>query len=75
MKITFDEVSRRSTRKGECSECHKNRTVTRKFFQTISPFNRNAKGEIKSRSEIKKELSAKVSAWHNEPLVCKECGP
>jgi hypothetical protein len=74
MIYRFDEVARKITRKGECSVCHKTRTVTRKFYQTISPFNRNAKGEIKSRSEIKKELSAKVSAWHNEPLVCKGCG-
>lgn len=73
MKITFDEVSRQSTRKGECSVCHKKRTVTRKFFQTINPFNKNAEGEVKGRSEIEKELSAQSVAWHNEPLVCKGC--
>ena len=73
MRLTFDEVARKITRKGECSVCHKKRTVTREFRQTINPFNRNAKGEVRGRDEIEKELSAKVAAWHNGPLVCKGC--
>lgn len=41
----------------------KKRQETRKFFQTINPFNTNAKGQPKSQAEILAELKFERDLW------------
>lgn len=67
-RITFDEVCIRGVRRWT-DENGKRRQETRKFSQTINPFNRNADGTIKTREEIMKELIAKRDAWLKEPIM------
>lgn len=62
MRYTFNEVAIKATRKWIDAD-GKKRQQTRKFLQTLNPFNRNAKGDPKSRDEIMTELIAERDAW------------
>lgn len=62
MRIHFDEVAVRATRRWT-DEAGKKRQQTRKFFQTLNPFNKGADGLPKERDQILKEIFAKRDAW------------
>ncbi|RQO83533.1 hypothetical protein [Acidovorax sp. FJL06] len=62
-RYVFNEVAIKATHRWKDSESGKNRQETRKFFQTINPFNKNAAGEIKSCDEIMVEIRAERDAW------------
>ena len=62
MRITFDEVAVKATRRW-IDEHGKKRQETRKFFQTVNPFNKNADGGMKTREQIMREVTAKRDAW------------
>jgi len=72
MRITFEEVSLKATRRWV--EDGRKRQETRKFFQTINPFNLNASGFMKSREEIYAEISAKRDEWLQEAAIAKARG-
>jgi hypothetical protein len=61
VRITFNEVAVRATRRW--TENGKKRQQTRKFFQTINPFNKGANGLPKDRDQIMREITAKRDAW------------
>jgi hypothetical protein len=61
MTITFTEVVVMATYRW--NENGKKRQKTKKFYQTISPFNKNLNGEIKTIDEIYLELYAERDAW------------
>ena len=61
MRITFQEVSVKATRRW--TEDGKKRQETRKFWQTINPFNKNVDGAMKNRDEIYTEICAQRDAW------------
>lgn len=61
MRITFNEVAVKATRRWV--EDGKKRQQTRKFFQTINPFNKGADGRVKDRDQIMREITAKRDAW------------
>jgi hypothetical protein len=65
MRIRFDEVAIRGVRRW-IDENGKKHQETRKFYQTISPFNKGADGQPKSSAQILKEISAERSAWLRE---------
>jgi hypothetical protein len=59
--IRFDEVSIRGVR---CwKEGGNSRQETRKFFQTMNPWNRDERGNLKTRAQIMTELVAERDAW------------
>ena len=62
MRVNFEEVSIKATRRWT-DENGKKRQQTRKFFQTINPFNNGADGLPKSRDQIMSELQAEKTAW------------
>lgn len=62
MRITFDEVAVKATRRWT-DEGGKKRQETRKFFQTVNPFNKNADGSVKTRDQIMREITAKRDEW------------
>jgi hypothetical protein len=51
----FEPVQLRVSKSGKCV-CGKRVTRSETLEQTINPFNKNAKGEVKTRSEIWEEL-------------------
>lgn len=62
MKINFQEVSLKATRRWK--ENGKTRQETKKFYQTINPFNRDkVTGLPKTRNQIWEELKAEREAW------------
>jgi hypothetical protein len=69
----FPEVEHRVQRRIDCAAgCGKKLTRTRTFSQTINPFNKNAAGEVKSRSEIYEELKVEAAKWQPS-ATCLKC--
>lgn len=62
MRIDFNEISVKATRRW-VDEDGKKRQQTKKFFQTLNPFNRTKDGQIKSKDQITKEIFAERDAW------------
>lgn len=60
---TFDEVFIRRTRTYTDPSTGKRRQQSRKFWQTVNPFNCNADGSIKSREDILRELRQDANRW------------
>lgn len=58
----FQEVSLRGTRHWK-DAAGKRHQETRRFFQTVNPFNKNADGTEKTRPQILDELRAERDAW------------
>lgn len=72
--MTFREVAVRGSKRVKCAnECGATFLRSRKFWQTLNPFNENAVGEPKNREEIQEELFAERRAWMDEPETCKRC--
>lgn len=66
MRYVFEVVSHRVTKKW-IDEDGKKRQQTRKFEQTLNPYNRDANGLPKSREQIWAEIRAQGDAWLKEP--------
>lgn len=72
--VTFQEVSIYGSKSVKCAGgCKRTLRRSRKFFQTLSPFNKNAAGELKTRDEIQSELLAERKAWIDAPETCSHC--
>jgi hypothetical protein len=72
--VTFNEVSIQGMKSTKCAGgCGRVLKRSRKFWQTLSPFNKSAAGALKTRDEIYEELRAERNAWLNEPETCKHC--
>lgn len=66
MKVFYEEISVRGVRRWTDPCTGKRRQETKKFSQTISPFNRDKEGNIKTRSEILEEISKKRDEWESK---------
>lgn len=64
MRYQFEEVSLKAVRRWT-DENGKKRQQTKKFMQTINPFNKNADGSLKDRKQIMAELVIQRDAWMN----------
>lgn len=67
---TYQEVAITPERSGTCSKCGKPCRRKKKFFQTLNPFNKNAKGEIKTANEIRAELTEQFREWAKSTPLC-----
>lgn len=73
IRVIFDKVILRVRKSGKCSKCtHRTRRIYT-LWQTQSPFNRNAGGLPKTRSEIELELAAEAKQVRESPLLCSVC--
>ena len=61
MRIVFQEVSLRAVFRWK--EDGRPRQCTKKFYQTISPFNTDGQGKPKDRDQIMRELTRERDAW------------
>lgn len=73
MKYNFHEVTISSMKKGICSVCGKSCQRSKTFSQTINPFNKNKKGEIKTGNEIRIELEIEIDNWKKLPIKHSKC--
>ena len=72
--ITFNEVSIHGQKSVKCaSGCNRTLKRSKRFWQTLSPFNKNERGELKSRDEIYAELRVESDAWKAQPEICSHC--
>lgn len=59
----YEEVSIKGTKRWK-DESGKSRQKTKKFYQTLSPWN-TKDGRLKTRNEIMKEIQAEREEWMN----------
>lgn len=64
-RLTFEEVRYKAIKRIKTENGWKLRQKT--FSQTISPFNKNGDGSVKTRHDIHVELVAEAEVWKNEP--------
>ena len=72
-RYVFEEVTRRASKVVKCAGCGKTVRRRRTFMQTLNPFNKNAAGDPKTRSEIWIELDEQAGGWQAEPERCIPC--
>jgi hypothetical protein len=73
MRVTFSVVKFYSDKSGKCTVCGKRCSRTKEFYQTVNPFNKNTRGEVKTREEIYNELVTEAKAWRQEPVTHAKC--
>lgn len=69
----FDAITHRGKRSGVCPKCRKYGVRTQGFTQTVNPFNTNADGLMKTRDEIRSEVSAEAKKWAESQFVHVRC--
>lgn len=62
-RYVFNEVSIKGVKRWKDPVSGKPRQETRKFFQTINPFNKDDRGEPKCRDQILKEIKRERDEW------------
>jgi inner membrane protein involved in colicin E2 resistance len=67
MKIDFKEISIKATKTWKVDG--KKRQETKKFYQTINPWNLNADGTMKTESQILEELDQARTKWLSKSPV------
>jgi len=63
VKVNFQEVRLYATKSVKCPDCGKRLKRSRKFYQTMNPFNKLPDGTVKSADDIYRELRAQAKAW------------
>lgn len=69
--VTYEPIKRSETKPFMCRVCGKRGKKSTTFRQTLSPFNKNAAGELKTVAEIEAELLARCEAWEPDPVHAK----
>ena len=73
MKVTFSVIKDAATKTGICRECGKKCKRTKRFEQTVNPWNKNKDGNQKTPDEIRAELRVQVKTWLGEAIICASC--
>lgn len=71
---TYDVVAVSTHRTFRCRVCGIRASLRHTFRQTINPFNKNGRGQLKTRQEILDELRVQAAAWNPDPVHAK-CKP
>lgn len=64
---TYEEVRVKATRRGPCPGCGKSVNRSRTFSNTVSPFNKNPGGTIRTRAEVRERVQGLADAWSPSP--------
>ena len=62
----FNEVAIKGTKKF-VDAAGKKHSRTRKFFQTLNPYNKMPTGDVKTRDDIMMQLVGERTLWMNTP--------
>ena len=74
VKVTYNEVSMIGRKVVKCvGGCDRRLNRQKKFYQTLSPFNKRKDGKLKDSSDIRKELMDKIRVWTDELETCSHC--
>lgn len=72
--VTFNEVLIQGQKSVKCAGgCGRRLKRSKKFWQTLSLFNKNAAGEVKNRDEIYEQLRGERRVWLGESETCSHC--
>lgn len=70
---TFDEVKLTVKATAPCGKCGNQCTRTKKFWQTLNPFNTNADGSVKTRDDIMSELGQQAAQYRTQTIYHAKC--
>lgn len=70
---TFPEVKLSVKASGPCGKCGKTCSRTKKFWQTLSPFNKTEDGSVKSHDQIMVELRQQAAVYRTQPIYHVKC--
>ncbi len=73
MIVRFKEVGIHVEKSGICPSCGKRASRQQYIYQTLSPFNKNSDGTMKSSQDIQKENTEKYKLWKKEPVYHAKC--
>lgn len=74
MRVTFQEVKLFGEKSVKCSGgCGRRLKRTKKFYQTLSTFNKTKDGRVKECDDIYPELKADIQAWKAQSECCSRC--
>ena len=59
----FREISARAERRDRCPGCGKRVTRSRTFIMTVSPFNKNPDGTVRTPVEVGRAVQAEADSW------------
>lgn len=62
MRIAFEEVAIKAVKRWT-DEAGKARQKTKRFSQTVSPYNKNTDGTVKTREQITAEIKEARDKW------------
>lgn len=74
VRVTFDEIAVTGTRRFLDPSTGKRRQISKRFYQTVNPFNIDLEtGQPKTREKILQEVCRERDAWvNNESLIPPE---
>lgn len=72
MITTFEKVGVYAKKSGKCL-CGKRRTRSEYIYHTVNPFNKNARGEVKTRIEVREDVQREYQKWLAAPIRCDAC--
>lgn len=72
-KRDYREVWISGRKAGVCAVCGKNAARSKKFYQTVNPYNKNKDGSLKTETQIRKEILKERTEWRGEPIVHTKC--
>lgn len=74
MRITFQEVRLYGEKSIKCAGgCGRRLKRQKKFYQTLSPFNKRPDGVVKNHDDIYPELKTALAVWRAKPETCGHC--
>lgn len=73
MTITFEEITRRRVVSFICNVCAKSRRRTLRVTHTLSPYNQNPDGTVRTRGEVSEAISAELDKMITTTFVCATC--
>lgn len=70
MITRFQEVGLGGKKRFKCA-CGKRVVRSRRFYQTLNPYNKNKDGSVKTQGQIMSECSAQFVAWQKVSEPCQ----
>lgn len=65
----FQELTAIATRKGRCPTCDKRVTRSHTFVMTVSPFNKNPDGTVRTWGEVREAVIQLAADWDPPAVV------
>ena len=61
--VTYDKFTARRRKSGKCPGCGKRVTRSYTAEMTMSPFNKNPDGTVRTAAEVQRAVEAKADEW------------